>query len=158
MKKLKKETEVKTLDIQKDIADPQKFPWPVKSGSISEIVCANVFEFIPGGLRGKFMDECYRVLGPSGKMTVATRYWNSAAAIQDYRYAWPPVVESSFLYFNKGWRDNNKLELGLACDFDFTYGYNVEPDTANRSEETRSFNIKHYANVINVLQVVLTKR
>jgi hypothetical protein len=146
------------LDIQKDIPDPQRLPWPVKTGSVSEIICTNVFEFIPGKARGKFMDECYRVLAPEGKATFAIRYWNSAPAIQDYRYEWPPIAEQSFLYFNKNWREANSLKLGLACDFDFTYGYSVDPDTANRNDETRSFAIKNYSNCVNFLQVVLTKR
>jgi hypothetical protein len=157
MKKAKKSEPI-VLDIQKDIKEPQKFPWPVKSGSIAEITCANVFEFVPGKLRGEFMDECYRVLVTGGKASFAVRYWNSAAAIQDYLYEAPPLCEQSFLYFNKGWREANGLNRPLKCDFDFTYGYSVDPETAARNDETRSFAIKNYSNCVQVLQVVLTKR
>ena len=68
------------------------------------------------------------------------------------------VCEQSFLYFNKGWREVNKLELGIECDFDFTYGYSVEPDTSTRNEETKSYNSKYFNNVVQGLQVLLTKR
>lgn len=161
MKKQKKAVEVspKVLDVQKDIKDPQVYPWPLKDNSVSELTCTNVFEFVPGSDRGKFMDEVHRVLVAGGKASFAVRYWNTAPAIQDYMYAWPPLCEQSFLYFNKGWRAANGLDKRpIKCDFDFTYGYNVEPDTANRSEEVRSFNIKHYNNVVQVLQIVLSAR
>ena len=146
------------LDVQKGVANPHKYPWPIKSGSVSEMTCANVFEFVPGRDRGKFMDEVYRVLSVGGKALFSVRYWNTSSAIQDYQYEWPPLVEASFLYFNKGWRDAQGLKRDLVCDFDFTYGYSVEPDTAGKADEVRSHNIKHYTNVVQVLQIALVKR
>src|SRR5436190_24204554 len=67
--------------------------WKVKSGSIDELTCVGVFEYVPGKLRGKFMDEVYRVLAPEGKATFTVPYWNSNRAVQDYRYEWPPLCE-----------------------------------------------------------------
>src|SRR5882724_4760737 len=128
-----------------------------KAGSIHELTCAGVFEYIPGKLRGKFMDEVHRVLAPNGKATFTVPYWNSNRAFQDYRYEWPPLCEQSFLYFNKGWREANKLELGLKCDFDFTYGYAWEAATAARNDETRAFNTRYYSNCVDAAQLVLTK-
>ena len=125
--------------------------------SVKEIECSGVFEYIPGRDRGKFMDEVYRVLAPEGKATFTIPHWQSAHAFQDYRYEWPPLCEQSFLYFCKAWRDANKLDLGLKCNFDFTYGYAWEPATAARSDEARAFNTKHYVNCIDALQLVLTK-
>ena len=147
---------MKKLDVA-GIKNPQSFPWKIKANSIAELTCAGVFEYIPGNLRGKFMDEVYRVLAPDGKATFTVPFWNSARAIQDYRYEWPPLCEQSFLYFNKGWREANKLKLGLKCDFDFTYGYAWEATTAARSDEARTFNTKHYCNCIDAVQLVLTK-
>src|SRR5690349_8256886 len=115
----------KTLNIAEDIKNYKQLPWKIKSGSIDEIVCINVFEFIPGETRGKFMDEVYRVLSNIGKATFIVPYWNSAIGIQDYRYQYPPLVEQSFMYFNKGWREANNLKLGIICDFDFC----VSPET-----------------------------
>lgn len=162
-KKVKKSKEVvedvkPILDIHKDIPDPHKFPWPKADNSVYELICNDVFEFIPGKSRGKFMDEIYRILVTGGKATFNVRYWNTDTAIQDYMYEWPPVCEKSFLYFNKGWREANNLKRDIKCDFDFTYGYVVEPDTSARSDEVRSYNIKYYNNVVQVLQVVLIKR
>ena len=159
--RMKKKKVIKPLviDVQNDVSNPQSYPWPYKDGTVSELTCTNVLEFVPGKERGKFMDEVARVLIPGGKATFGVRYWNTGGAVQDYMYEWPPLNEQSFLYFNKGWREANGLSgRPIKCDFDFTYGYSVEPETANRNDETRSFNIKHYANVIQVLQIQLTKR
>jgi hypothetical protein len=146
------------LDIGKDIKDYHKYPWPKANESVYELVCNDVLEFVPGKQRDKFMDEVYRILVTGGKAVFNVRYWNTDSAIQDYMYEWPPLCEKSFLYFNKGWREANNLKRDIKCDFDFTYGYSVEPNTAARSEEVRSFNIKHYNNTVLVLQVVLIKR
>jgi hypothetical protein len=149
---------IEKVNISTDIKDPQVFPWKYKDGSVKEITCENVFEYVPGKMRGKFMDEVYRVLANDGKATFVVPYWNSARGIQDYRYEFPCITEQSFMYFNKGWRESNKLELNLKCDFDFTYGYTAEPETAARSDDSRSFYIKHYNNTILALHLILTKR
>ncbi len=146
------------LDIRADVKEPCKFPWKYKTGSIDEVECVGVFEYVPGKLRGQFMDEVYRVLSPTGKATFAVHYWNTTRGIQDYRCEWPPLCEQSFLFFNKSWREANKLDLKLKCDFDFTYGYNIEAETAARNEESRSFYIKHYTNCIDAMHLMLTKR
>jgi hypothetical protein len=107
------------------------------------------------------MNELYRVLKPGAKATVVSPYWSSMRSIQDYTHEWPPVCEASFLYFNKNWREQNKLEhyLDASCDFDFTYGYGVSNSSfTSRSDETKAFAISHYNNVADDLQVVLTKR
>jgi len=63
------------------------------------------------------------------------------------------------MYFNKQWRDANKLEhYGIKSDFDFTYGYMVDPAWQNRSEEARNFAIRFYINAVSDIQVVMTKR
>lgn len=105
------------------------------------------------------MDELWRVLIPEGKVTIIVPYWSSMRSVQDFTHEWPPVAESSFLYFNKTWREQNKIDHYLCkCDFDFGYGYIADPETAGRNTESQSFWIKHYTNAISDLQVVLTKR
>jgi hypothetical protein len=70
------------------------------------------------------------------------------------------ISETSFLYFNKAWREVNKIDhcIGAECDFDFQYGYVLAPYWANRNEEARAFAIQHYINVVSDIQVILTKR
>ncbi len=126
--------------------------------SVKDIVCTGVLEFVPGRDRGAFMDQCYRILVPGGKMTITVPYWTSWRAYYDSRIEWPPFCEQSFLYYNKTWRETNMKELKLECDFDFTYGYVWSADTQSRSDESRSFWTAHYANAVDALQLMLTKK
>lgn len=160
-KKVKKrvDKEIK-IDVKRDI----KFnsgDWPYEDDSVSEVTCIGVFEFIPGSQRGEFMDEVYRVLKPGGKAIFRVPYWNTFNAVQDYATAWPPLCEASFCYFDKKQRESIGITgetRQIKCDFEVGFGYDVPADIAGKNEETRSFQIKHYANVITSLNVVLTKR
>ena len=42
--------------------DAQKLPWTYLAGSVEEIFCAHFIQRVPGKMRGKLMDEMYRVL------------------------------------------------------------------------------------------------
>ena len=137
--------------------DVNKFPWEFKKESVDEVWYHFGFQRVPGRLRGKFMEELYRILKPSGKATFVTPYYSSMRSIMDYSYEWPPICEMSYLYFNKGWREQNKAPE-LACDFDFGYGYVLDPEAQTKAQEVQSFWVKHYVNSVFDLQVVLTKR
>jgi hypothetical protein len=155
MKKKKLET-VTLLDLATTSFDLNK-TWPYASGSVKEIVCNHKLEYIPAKLRYGFMEEAWRVLEVGGKMTVVVCYWSSPRAIQDPALEWPPMCEQSFLFFNRGWREGQNLSK-IKCDFDFGYGYQVDPETASRSTESQAFWIKHYINTAADLQITLTKR
>lgn len=135
-------------------------PWPIEDGVAEILHCSHFFEHVPGMQRPAFMDECFRILKPGGQLVVITPYWSSARSIQDFTHAWPPVCESSFLYFNKLWREQNKLTHGhynVKSDFDFGYGFSLDPDTAVRSQEVQPFWVKHYLNSCMDIHVTLTK-
>ena len=138
--------------------DPLKHPWKLKDDSVSEVFSAFLLNRIGGESRGRFMDELWRVLVPNGKATIIVPYWTSPRAIQDPHSAWPPLVEQSFLYFNKDWRAAQNMANTCSCDFDFVYGYNFEQETKNRNADTQPFWIKHYVNAVDDLQVTLTKK
>ena len=133
-------------------------PWKLKDASVAEAYSAYLFNRIPAGKRGQFMDELWRVLVPGGKCTMIVPYWTSARSVQDPTSEWPPLCEQSFLYFNRKFREDNKVCLEMRCDFDFVYGYTLDSETQLRPDDTRPFWIKHYANAVNDLQLVLTKR
>jgi len=138
------------------VVDLTQFPWPIESDSVEDIVCNHYVEHTPDLI--KFMDEVYRILKPGGKIKVISPYYNSVRCWQDPTHL-RAISEASFLYFNKQWRDTNKLDhYNIKSDFDYTYGYDMAVEWANRSEEARNFAIKHYMNVINDIHVVLTKR
>ena len=149
---------VEKLDIKESVKIPTSFPWEYEDKSVQEISVIGVLEFIPGNLRGKFMDELYRILSDDGKVIILVPYWSSARAYQDYRTEWPPFCEQSFLYFNKGFRDANQLiDTGLTCDFDFTYGYAFDVEANARSMDSKPFWVKRYTNTVDCLQINLTK-
>lgn len=152
--KLVKPEAVELLDLAKmDLTERL----PCASDSVKEINCHHKLEYLPAAKRIPFMEEVYRVLEVGGKMNVIVCYWSSPRAIQDPALEWPPFCEQSFLYFNKGWRETNQLPP-INADFDFSYGYAADPETAARNQETQAFWIKHYLNAVNDLQLALIKR
>lgn len=139
------------------VADLTKFPWKfAKDNSADELFVSHYVEHTPDLI--KFMDECYRILKPGGTMTVLAPYYSSMRCWQDPTHV-RAISEATFLYFNKQWRTDNKLDhYKIKSDFDFTYGYNMAPEWASRNEEAKMFAIRHYINVVNDIQVVLTKK
>lgn len=158
MKKRKvKPPQLIKLNLNEVKHDLTRFPFPYKPESVEELTALHKLEYIPGKLRIAFMEEIYRILAPEGKATFLVAYWSSPRSIQDSAYEWPPWSENSFLYFNARWREINGLPK-INCDFDFTYGYQVDPETASRNPETQAFQIKHYNQSVMDLTVTMTKR
>jgi SAM-dependent methyltransferase len=138
------------------VVDLEQFPWPIESNSAEDIVCNHYVEHTSDLI--KFMNEVYRILKPGGKIKIVAPYYTSIRCWQDptHKHA---ISDATFLYYNKGWRDTNKLDhYPITCDFDYTYGYDISTIWANRSEEARNFAISHYWNVVNDIHVVLTAR
>jgi hypothetical protein len=135
-------------------------PWPLADCSVDEAFSAYLFHRIHKDIRFQFMDQLWRVMKPGAKCTVIVPYWTSVRAIQDPTAEWPPISEQSFLYFNKQFREDNRIpgRERWKSDFDFVYGYQFEAETQNRPDEARAHWVKHYNNAINDLQLVLTRR
>lgn len=132
-------------------------PWPFEDNSVDDIHSAHFFEHLTGVQRISFMEECWRILKPKTQMVIIVPHWSSMRSVQDPFHAWPPVCETSFLYFNKGWRDTNKLDhYPITCDFDFGYGFSLDPDVSVRNNDFVQFASKHYVNAIHDLHVTLT--
>lgn len=141
------------------VLDLRRTPWPWKANSIESVYSAHFLEHLTGPERITFMDELYRVLRVGGTALFITPYYANMRAVQDPTHAWPPLCEASYLYFNKGWREQNGLTHYLgSCDFDFSYGYSVTPATQGRAEEQRNHAIMYYWNAVSDLHVTLTKR
>lgn len=142
--------------------DLNLYPWPWEDNSVDEIHCSHYLEHIPGLDRPRFMEEVYRILKVGGKATFITPYATSTRAIQDFSHAWPPVCAETYLYFNRAWREMNKLTHGwynIRCDFDFSFPQqSLDPEVNNRAAEVVQFWAKHYNNVVQDLWAVLVKR
>ena len=138
------------------VVNLEKFPWPWADESVEEVFCSHYIEHTPDLIA--FMDELYRILVVGGKVTVYAPYYSSMRAWQDPTHK-RAISEATFLYYNKGWRESQKLDhYPIKCDFDFTYGYLLAPEWAARAIDVQQFAIHHYINVVNDIAVTLTKR
>jgi len=152
------------IDISPDcgadiVHDVRVTPWPFNDGEVEEIHCSHFFEHLTGAERMVFMNEAYRVLKPEGKMAIITPHWTSVRSVQDPTHQWPPVAENTYLYFNKKWREDNKLtHYPITCDFDFGYGYSMDGEIQVRNQEFQMFALKHYNNAVMDLHVTLIRR
>ena len=158
------------------VQDLMIFPWSqFPDNSVDEIEISHFVEHIPHGDGYhdpffQFFDEIYRILKPAefdannpnipttGIVHITSPYYSSVRAIWDPTHL-RSISEQSFLYLNKQWRKDNLLDhYPVSCDFDFSYGYVLDPEWQNRSQEAQGFAIKHYLNVVNDIQVQLVKR
>ena len=83
------------------VCDVENEQLPFEDSSVSEIYSSHVFEHIVD--IQTVMNECYRVLAPTGTLTIRVPYWSSEGAFRDpthVRY----FSEKTFEY----WRPNNE--------------------------------------------------
>lgn len=134
----------------------KRWPWPDES--VGEVFSSQFLEHLDGMERYHFADELWRVLALGAKAQIVTPYWSSMRAIQDPSHKWPPIAESSYQYWNEGWRRLNGLtHYPVACNFDFSYGYGLIPEIAMKEESVRLFNAHHYLNTVNDLWCTVVK-
>lgn len=132
--------------------------WPWEKESVSEVHCSHFLEHLTGVERIHFWNELYRVLQPGAKAQIVVPHWASGRAYGDPTHQWPPVVEFSFYYLDKGWREQNAPHCGLTCDFMATWGYSVAPAWQAKAQEAQLFAMTHYREVAQDLIATVTKR
>lgn len=133
-------------------------PWPWADGSVGEVHCSHFLEHLTGAERVHFWNELYRVLHPGATAQIVVPHWSSGRAYGDPTHQWPPVVEFSFYYLDKGWRETNAPHCGLTCDFMATWGYSVTPAWQAKAQEAQLFAMTHYREVAQDLIATVTKR
>lgn len=149
------------------IHDLTVYPWPFEDNSVDEIFCSHYVEHIPHDIYNKedsrdgliqFIDEVYRILKPEGKIEIVAPYYKNERAFGDpthKRY----IGDLSFLYWNKEWRDINKLShYNINCDFDISLSYHIDNDLTLKSPEIRGEAIKKEWNAVMDIMAVMTKR
>jgi ubiquinone/menaquinone biosynthesis C-methylase UbiE len=138
------------------VHDWEDFPWPFEDNSIEAINAAHVLEHTKDLIR--FMDECYRILQPGGKMDAICPYHTSTGAWQDPTHI-RAISEATFNYFSKDWRKNNGLaHYPITSDFSFSYIHLLDDKWLNKPQEEIQFGIQHYFNVCRFICVEFTKR
>jgi SAM-dependent methyltransferase len=158
-------TKVIGIDNQKvdgvdKVFDLTSFPYPFKDDSIDGAFSSHFVEHLDGEQRIKFFNEMYRILKKGGKMRHIHPYYKSERAVQDPTHKFPPICETSYLYWDKNWREQNKLGHYLGnCDFEFWIYYTFMDNAwMTKNEETRNYAIRHYFNVVADMIVDLKKR
>ena len=141
------------------------YPWPFEDESVDEIWCSHYVEHIPHEIHNEdgrdgliqFMDEVYRILKPEGIIKIEAPYYKHERAYGDpthTRY----MGDLSFAYFNKYWRDTNKLShYGINCDCDIKMSYLIDNDLTLKSNEIRAEAIKKEWNAVQDIMVEMTK-
>ena len=142
------------------------YPWPFEDNSVDEVFCSHYVEHIPHDINGEdkrdgfiqFMDEVYRILKPEGKIEIVAPYYKHERAFGDpthRRY----IGDLSFLYWNKQWRDDNRLShYGILCDFDIHLSYLIDNDLTLKAKELRDEAIKKEWNAVQDIMVEMVKR
>jgi SAM-dependent methyltransferase len=150
------------------VFDIMTYPWTfAEDESVDEIFCSHYIEHIPQEFivhNGKkkdalvaFMDECWRILKPGGKMQFIAPYWSSMRSAQDPTHR-RPICEASFLYYNQEWLKMNGLDhYNIEANFEYNYAYNIDGVISTKNEETKAYMVKHYTNSVNDVIVNLTK-
>jgi SAM-dependent methyltransferase len=140
------------------VHDLTTYPWPFEAGSVGQIVCNHYVEHVEDAIA--FFEELYRLLAPGGTAILRAPYYTSIRAVQDPTHR-RMISERLLLYFNKA----NRAELGMdhypiTCDFDYSYAYVFYPGNpwVTKSQEARDFAIKHYWNVVEDIEITLTRR
>ncbi len=133
-------------------------PWPWETDSVEEAHASHFIEHLNGSERIHFWNELYRVLKKDAKAQIIVPHWASGRAYGDLTHQWPPVVEFSFYYLDKAWRDVNAPHCGLTCDFHAQWGYSIGAPWNSRSDEAQAFAVNHYREVAQDLVATVTKR
>jgi predicted SAM-dependent methyltransferase len=138
------------------VVDLEKFPWPFEDNSVDEIFCSHYIEHTPDLI--SFANELFRILKVGAKAEIIAPYYSSIRAWQDPTHL-RAISENTFLYFNKGWREINKLDhYPIVSDFDFESTFFITPEWRDKKKDELNFAIKHYINVIRDIRSILTKR
>lgn len=146
------------FDGKVDVVHDLTKSWPWKDGTVDEVHCSHFLEHLNNPQRVHFYNELYRVMRKDAKAQIIVPHWSSGRAYGDPTHQWPPVVEFSWYYLDKPWREVNAPHTGLNCDFLATWGYNVAPQWQARNQETQMFGINHYREVAQDMIAALVKR
>ena len=119
-----------------------EMPWIIfKDQSVYEIFCNN---FIQKGMRSYldiFMDECYRILVPHGRMQIIAPYYTYLKA-QKYPL---PITEETFNDYTDKFLIRNTR-------------YYFNPEWETRSTQAQDWARQHYFNVVQAIEFILEKK
>lgn len=142
--------------------------WPYEDNSVDEANCSHFIEHLTNfngkWERVKFFNELHRVLKPGAKCALAFPHWASNRFYGDPTHK-EPFSEMGFYYLNKEWRlqqtpgvDISYNPDGYSCDFDFTYGYAMNPSITAFNEARQQYAMANYKEAITDIVATITKK
>lgn len=121
------------------VHDLRVSPWPWEDNSVSEVHCSHFIEHLTNfegrWERVRFFNELHRILKPGGTCSLIFPHWNSSRFYGDPTHK-EAMSEWTFFYLDRNWRltlnnaphaDASINPNGYSCDFEWTYGYGVNP-------------------------------
>lgn len=124
--------------------------------SVEEIAAEDVIGKVPNLI--KFVEECYRLLRPEGKLTCSAPHYSSSLA-------WTSpltvrgIAESSLNFASKDWREQSKFtDATINANFEVAGNFVVDQETLARSDDAKQFWMKRYSNVVQSVILCLTKK
>jgi SAM-dependent methyltransferase len=88
-------------------------PWPFASEAFDKVVAEDVMEHLKVDVQ-EWLDECWRILKPSGQLVLRLPAWNNPVSFRDPTHRhW--FHEETFLYWQKDtalWKDYGSFYFG----------------------------------------------
>lgn len=136
------------------IHDLNSYPYPFEDNSIFEIFTSHFIEHV-NDIKA-FMEECWRILVPRGRMEILAPYYTSMGSIQDHTHV-RSICDNTFNYFCKqGLKGMGITQYSIKCDFEIMnkrlYFTN---EWENRADEARMWAARHYWNVVSDIEFTL---
>lgn len=160
----------KGIDIAGDadiLWDLNEFPWPIKTGCVTEAFCSHYAEHIPHHRPGwtrdgwwMFFDELQRVLKKGATARFIHPYVKSDRAFWDPTHV-RFIHEQTWYYLDKEWREREGLDhYDVSCSFEVVSidVLGVSDEYISKAQEVQNFQRAHYWNVFHDLNVLLRKR
>lgn len=148
-----------------------KFPWPIKTSSVSEVACNHFVEHIPhyrpdwpkddkgNDVDGwwLFFDELHRILKKGGTARIIHPYFMHGRAFWDPTHV-RFISEVTWQYLSKEWREAQGLDhYPTKCDFELVNvdGTGIPDEFMVRAMDQQMYARTHYWNVIADLVVII---
>lgn len=132
---------------------------PYEDNSLDEVRVMDLFQKFDGDQQMLFMNELYRVLKPKSGALIGTPYGGSNKAWQNPTNK-RPIFGETYLYYNKGFRDQNGLDIPqIQTDFDISFPFQALDDMLKtRHHEAQQWMAKHLVNSIHDLVALVVKK
>jgi SAM-dependent methyltransferase len=143
------------------VYDLRTTPWPWEDSSVDALESNFLLPYLTPESRIDFFNESWRILKPNGKLVIRVPHWSNMRAIQDPFAKWPPICETTFLAYDKQWRDLNDCfyyDYPITADFSFGYGHAIDGETAARNDDYKRDAVRLFNNVVIDIMVTMTAR